>query len=508
MNLTVNILQDNGVSSSPTPLNVLSGGISINGVSNVSTVNSYGVVVTNNSIAEISITVSGFHTYTTTINNVYSENKTIDIILVPNITDISDSDYARPVARFFSFLRPCGLKADVYNASSYYGEVLYYLNNEFIAETKDAIIDLCEPGNYQIKQRSVTYKYFPNGLKSILWDRQWATLNGETGNIVASVLLDINDYLEIDTDTNTTVVEYRPSFTLDVSAPSGQLEDYCCYTKGEEVVITSNIILNKPNSLPEDYSLSYSVENPLGEIIIDSLSTLDEELFETSFILEELGNYTVSVILTDTDCGIEYKKELTISTCNFIVISSPTCGTFTVSNKSLDTDVIVNIDNITGENILNDVALNNYQDLNVSFEEISLYTVTVQYEKESELITEIYIINNYCSIEDCIGNYILDIICKETDRCSPCPDETELNQILLLNYSYFMKLNKEYSYNNFYSGLTESKLEELTNLKQIMNKLVELCKRRGCLTSSFSSSITSSPTSIISSVTTCKTCGS
>ena len=80
--------------------------------------------------------------------------------------------------------------------------------------------------------------------------------------------------------------------------------------------------------------------------------------------------------------------------------------------------------------------------------------------------------------------------------------------MLLINYSYFMKLNKEYSFNNFYNGLSQSKLDELTSMKQLMDKLVLFCERRGCINSSFSlkkSIIT--PANISNNVLGCKSCG-
>ena len=49
-----------------------------------------------------------------------------------------------------------------------------------------------------------------------------------------------------------------------------------------------------------------------------------------------------------------------------------------------------------------------------------------------------------------------------------------------------MKLNKEYALNNFYTGLSAGKLDELTSISGILNKMSLFCNRRNCLDSSFS----------------------
>ena len=99
---------------------------------------------------------------------------------------------------------------------------------------------------------------------------------------------------------------------------------------------------------------------------------------------------------------------------------------------------------------------------------------------------EKYIISNHCEVEKCITSYITDLLCGGGDPCSPCPEDNELNQILLMSYTYFMKLNKEYALNNFYTGLSQEKLDELTSISSVLNKMSLFCSRRKCLDSSFS----------------------
>ena len=115
-----------------------------------------------------------------------------------------------------------------------------------------------------------------------------------------------------------------------------------------------------------------------------------------------------------------------------------------------------------------------------------MYFIEISYNNgASEDIKESYVINNYCLLEECLAQYILDILCKDERRCNPCPDEVELNQMLLLSNTYFMKLHSEYAWNNYYTFFTETKLDSFTTLQQVMNKLKEFCSRRACLIQSF-----------------------
>jgi len=44
-----------------------------------------------------------------------------------------------------------------------------------------------------------------------------------------------------------------------------------------------------------------------------------------------------------------------------------------------------------------------------------------------------------------------------------------------------MKLQAEYGFNNKYSALTDSKLNELTTINQVLSKLAMMCDRTYCL---------------------------
>lgn len=507
MVLVVNILKDNGIGNLPSYLNIPSSGISINGVLNTSSVNTVTSTITDNSVVNLSVSISGYHTYTKTINNVYSTNKTIEILLVAINSNINSSTYNLPCPRFFYFTRPCGLQVDVYNASSFSGDNEYYINNTTVIKGSDAVINLCDSGTFQIKQKSVTYKYMPTCPKTIQWARYWAS-DLINGNTVSDILVDESVYLAQNLTTNLIIFEHRPSFTLDLTGPENQLDGYCCFTKDETVNIKANITLNKVGATVNNHSLTWLIESPTKEEILNETKSLNLEDYNRNLNLSELGEYNITLTLLDIDCNISYIINEKINTCNFITLETKSCGEFIVINKSNTVSVNLNIIDITETTPVITDVLSPQESLNISFSNISLFIMTAQYLKGTEVITEQYIINNYCKIENCLGNYISDLLCKDLDRCSPCPDETELNQMLLINYSYFMKLNKEYSFNNFYNGLSQSKLNELTSLKQIMDKLVLFCERKGCINSSFSfTKSTITPANISNNVLGCKSCG-
>lgn len=489
MDLTINVLTYNsGVIEA---LTVDAAGIDIGGDSNGGASDNHTATLTDGSSVDISISQTGYLSYSKTISNVYSEDKTINIILPPEVTDIEDADYRRPHPMFFSFNDPCSFNVDVYNASSSSANVSYYVNNVLFSDATDVTLQFCEPGSYQVKQRMVVSEIVNNNgcpQENIIWDRQWANSSpGETGNTVSGTVAELSTYLDDDTETNTTILEYRPTFTLTSSSSTNQLDEACCYTKEEEITVSSNVTITREGSTASDYVLSYTVTDPNGTTVIleEDTFNLSDSNTDISFTVTELGTYTVEVTLTDTVCNLEYTRTLEFDTCNFITISSVSCNTFRLDNKSSSIDVEFYIDNINGTQEVGTTTLEAGSSYLINLNSTSLFTINTTYTLEEEEVTEIFVINNFCNIEDCLSGFILDIICEEDERCSECPDDIELNRFLLLYNTYFMKLNIEYGWNNFYSVLTDAKLAELTSIQQVMDKLIAYCERRGCLLQGF-----------------------
>lgn len=492
MNLTVHVIKWNALTP-PSDLTVSTGGIVIGAFSNGSGASSYTHAVTDNSAVTVSVTQTGYKPYTMVIDNVYSVNKTIYIMMVPDIVSISDPLYNRPNPYFFYLQDPTSFKVDYYSATSLGGDISWYINNALYNTGSKGSFQLCATGKYQLKMRSVTYNQ-----AGVMWDRQWANTDngtyliqgnllgvGETGNTVVSVIADIATYLALDIATNITEAEYRPDFSVEVSSPTNQLETDCCYTKDEEVTITPTIVLNGLVDNVDNWTITYVVTNPDGTDLplSQSVFPLNITSQDIVFTLAQLGVYTVFMTLDDTYSGNTYTKSISVNTCNFVVFDYVDCNTFTISNKSSDTSITYQGFGIDG-NVLGDAyVLAAGHTSTIVMTSISIFTINVTYDST----TEIYILNNYCAIEDCISTFILDILCHDTRPCEGCPDSVELNQMLLLSQSYFMKVNSEYGINNFYSGLDDSKLAELTDIQQTMDKLIAFCSRRGCISNSFAS---------------------
>lgn len=489
MNLTLQVIQPQ-LGNPPIPLTISPGGISIGLDTNVGAVSSLSSMVMNNESIIISVTEPGYHSYSMTIDNVYEADKVIYILMVPIILDINNPDFNRPYAMHYYFSSPCGYKVDFYSSTSFSGNSSWFVNNEFYTTGSKGTITLCNPGPVQIKNRALMTRR----CGTTLWDRQWANTDnelfvlpgfevgiGETGNTVAGIVDSIETYLLLDTESNVIVGEYKPSFWLDISSPVNQLEN-CCYTRGETVTIEPNIELHRPGALPEDHLYDITVYNPIGELVLHAEFSLTDEDISVSFV-PELGTYSVHANLIDTHCDNVYSVESTIEGCDFFVIDYVDCNTYILSNRSSERSLDVNISSIEGEELFQE-TLGPGDAYTVVFERPSLYFVDTG---------DIYVLSNYCIIDECISTYILDLLCPTVDRCDPCPPDNELNQMLLLSYTYFMQLNSEYGYNNFYSGLDNTKLAELAQIKTTMDRLLSFCQRRGCIPTTFRTFQTEGP---------------
>ena len=479
MNLTVNIVTWAGFGNPLTPLNVSAGGIVINDDTNGNAASSLSSVISNGECAKLSVTQTGYHPYNLVVDNIYEENRTITILVAPIITDINSPDYNRPFPFFFVFQDPCSFKVDYYNASSFPGDISWYLNNEeFDSTSTKGTFNVCAPGEFQLKVRGVNYVTTGGAcpMRQLAWDQQYANIR--TGNEVIMVLDPIEDYLALDTQTNVTEVEYRPSFSISADSPVDQLEEACCYTREETVTVTATTAITRPGSTTDDYNYEWSVIDPDGLEVYEDTTPITQE--QIAFRLDKLGVYTVNVNLVDMHCNIVYPNSFIVETCNFIVFDYVDCNTYTISNKSSATDVTYSVTSIEGISNTDVKQLGHGESETINFTTPSLYFVTVTRTVNNESVDEIYVLNNYCVIEECFAEYILDILCEDTRRCEACPDAVELNQFSLLFYTYFMELNKEYGINNFYSGLEDSQLERLGNIAQVMERILEFCSRRNC----------------------------
>lgn len=473
------------VAGVPTPKLVVAGGISIGGDSNA--VDSTSHVVTVADGTSVSLLVSALNTpeYSMDISNVYDTDKEIYIMINPLITNANNPAYKEPHPMFFYFEDPCSFKVDYYNASNQTGTISWYLDNvELSTDNVKGSFTLCQIGLNQLKVRGdasiITYVNDNPACPSVttLWCKQWANTEdannqltgfqlgaGETGNTDPGEITSLAEYLKEDLESNINTVEYRPGIELDISSPVDQVESSCCYTKDETVTITPT--LNITTGVLEDYVVTWSLEDPEG--LLTSYTTPD-----LTFDLTKLGTYSAEITVTHTACGSVFTKTTDVNTCNFITFEYEDCNEYVMYNKSFDTQVDYTIRSIDDTFSLTG-TLNGGLSQPLVFTTPSIYIITISQANE---LDQEYVIHNYCEIENCLGDYILGLICGTS--CGDCPSDVELNRFILLYHTYFLELNREYGTNNFYNGLSESKLAKLTDMKTVLDKILEFCSLRNC----------------------------
>ena len=486
MNLTINVLELTYTSPGGTSaLTVDAGGIKIGSFTLPAPSNTYVATLTNNTSVDITVTKTGYHPYSMTIDNVYGDDKTIEVVLA-QVLPTNAAPYNQVFAHKFSFVDSCSFKADYYTACSLPGSSSWYIDNVLYTTGTKAKFNFYSPGGYQVKHVAeneyfiqVSGSNFQEGLKT----------STTLGNL-----------LVLDTTINLNIAEYRPDLSLDVTSTVSPTTstDLTCYTKGEGVTFTPTWTLNRPGANAANHTIVYTVTDPDGvEVMPFAFDGLSQNTFplnttfanaSITFPLNVLGTYKVEAKIIDTHCGTEFPVTYCVETCNFINVKYKSCNTYTIENKSSVTpfDYSIEQHGVPGKIIASGTAAVS-SSTDITFSNPGIFVMTVTYLKNFYYTTtETYIISNHCEVENCITSYITDLLCGGGDPCAPCPEDNELNQILLMSYTYFMKLNKEYALNNFYTGLSQEKLDELTSISGVLNKMSLFCNRRACLDSSFS----------------------
>jgi hypothetical protein len=472
MILTINIKDEAGA-----PLVVSIGDLAVNNDLNLTANSTLAFTVANNSEAAIIVHKTGYITYLNTIHDVFSADKTIDIYLVSEKT-LLDPDYNTPLSKFFYFESPCSFKVYLYQASSFGDSPTWFLNNIQLGFGKSFLVDLCKPGDFQFKLKTESYDVDPVTFLPILrYVRYYA--NSLQGNVTPYVFDTALNYLSFDPSLNYSEVEFRPTFQIETSSPVICTEEPCCYSKNEIVTITPLITITR--GVESDYTIRTTVVDPLGIVVLDSTQVLILPLAPIQLTTTELGNYTVTMTLADTFCEIDYVSEKIINTCSFLVPSYIDCNSYSIENRSSGTEVALIITDLLNQTLAAD-NLSAGDVFTITFGSIGLFLMTASYTKPGDTVqtVETYVLNNYCALEDCISDYILNLLCNDPSNCTPCPETTEINRIILLSNTFFMKLEKEFGFNNFYTALDQSKLDQFMSIEKVMNKLNVYCSRR-CL---------------------------
>ena len=252
---------------------------------------------------------------------------------------------------------------------------------------------------------------------------------------------------------------------------------YFFRTYGVEITPTYTLPIG---ATPSQWTLQYIVTDPNNNVNTYPEITCDLSSQTIQFTLSTLGIYSINCVITNTNTGDTYTEILQIGCQNFLTAIVSECGTFVITNNST-VDIVITIDDIEDAEILQDTTIDVGNSYTFTTTDPLLYFLTATYTPPGGIETEeVYVLNNYCHVNDCLSSYILDVVCEDTRLCKDCPSETDLNQLLLLIYTYTMKLNKEYGISNFYTNLTQAQLDEFTTIQTVMDRLVKFCARREC----------------------------
>lgn len=465
MNLTINV---NDITSYPflTPIVGTGVSISINAVvtNNVNTVTQ---TITNNTVVSIIISKSGYNTYSNSFN-IYDYNLTIDIILVP-VTISSDPNYLKPYPLLQVINIPCSYSKQIINTSSTpSGNISYNLDGQVVSNnnTQNTILNFLCVGTNAISQIKQVFDPL-SGL--VLW-----TIN--YSNTI-------------------TILEYKPSITLEFSVESSCVEDDCtCVPIGGEFTITPTVILNLNNQTTPtctNSTLTYQLYNYGGTLVdtlvysIDNSIPVDNTALTYTYTPNLIGDYTLTTTLEN--CCTSCINTTIIHSCDYIKITEADCHSYVISNCSTLTAkdsyfTLTDLDN----NVIttyNNIPLVHGGSVTIATPQDGVYKVLI---KNNSLVTiETYIIIDICVISTCIIKRIQDIFCSDDCGCHKvdcnnyCKERDELNRINLLWLDLQSRINREYRLNSFYTVLPSDELDRLRSMKDNIDKLLTYCNNCG-----------------------------
>lgn len=211
----------------------------------------------------------------------------------------------------------------------------------------------------------------------------------------------------------------------------------------------------------------------------------DQDNLAYSILLNKLGVYTITIVITNLSNGLSNTYTETISTSEFITFEYNQCDSFIINNTSTTKDATFYVTTIDNTSVIESTSLEASTSTTVTFDSMGLYIINVDYtDSNDEIIHYEYVLNTFCMIDDCLSKFILDLLCEDTRDCT-CEFEPShqirIIRMFALKETYFMKLQSEYGFNNKYSALTDSKLNELTTISQVLEKLSMMCDRTYCL---------------------------
>lgn len=469
MNLTINV---NNINTYPslTPITAMGTNITINGTT-TSNVNTVTQAVTNNTYVTISITSTGYNTYTNTFK-IYDYNLTLDIILVPIVVDPSDPTYLKPYPYIQVINIPCSYNKEVINASS----------------APSGIISYSQDGTLINYNNINTFTTFLCPGTALVTQTKQVT-NPLTGLVVWTISY----------STTITILEYKPNLSLDIVFNSSCSTCDCdCIPLGQSFTITPSVILNlnnQPTPTCADSTLLYQLYNYSGTLVdtvsyvINNFLPIDDTTLTYTYTPTLIGDYILTVTLQN--CCTTCIVNKTISICEYIKIINNGCHNYTIQNCSTSSSkdsyyTITDLDN----NIIdsqNNIALVHGASNNIITPKDGVYKFII---KNSSLVTiGTYLVIDICTISTCLISRIQNIICDcdckdknnhESNCIDYCKETYILDRMILVGYDLLSRVNREYRLNSLYTTLDTTTLDQMTTTQNDINKLLDYCSQCGC----------------------------
>ncbi len=481
MNLSLNITE----LGLPTSINLED--ISINGivVGGASTfVGPLSFTLDDNSSLEISISKTGYTDYNVSIPNVYDVDNEITIDFAPQLL-VNDPDYKKPYPGFFYFKNPCSFDVDFYYNSNIDASVYWFIDNTQKYSGKSFTLKPCNTTEVQVKVEAIAYDLTTEVVESVnvgcgcegegggivtkyakLWDQYFATTI--QGNNVAGDIDEQSVYLALDVVSNLLIEEYRPTISLNADCPLNS-SNICAYALGEEAHVIPTLTFIEAVEL-DRYTLKWEVFNNGTPVdLLQSEFPVGVEGLDISlyFDIKKIGTYTVKATLTDLVCGCTYTADYTIEGLNFLKIEqSSVCNSFKITNYSTTKNVDIVISDFDN-NIVSESLLEPNGVLEFSIQ-TGLYKVECNYQENSLDATQIFIVTNFCEIEDCITTSIEDALCGTNCGCNATLEKQLASmRLITLSNLFFEKIHSFYYLNNFYTALEDSLVSKITEARDI-----------------------------------------
>jgi hypothetical protein len=400
-------------------------------------------------------------------------NNDFEIILtdIANNLDIYNRQ-TKTGSALLTIRRPFSDEVHIYNMSSTEGTITYSTINGVIGSGQNCFI--VEPNDILVQQDVVLFNGQSCSSTSMCLNKVWFyTLNTSYSKDNNSCNNCVNNIL------NTTA-----SYSIDASLVSVFNINGVPYFLSE--FMTNSIFINVLN-----YKSEIIEDDEYVETVTYALWTSNSSQFLTPvdlvFIPSEIGSNVLSFVNSYYYGTQELYKCLTnyeLETCNWWTIEpKEDCNKYLFTNcRNSITNVVIQLmdDNKVFQDLSAPVPVAAFSTLDLSFDVDGIYLIKVIPISGS---TQYYSLPIYCSLQNCILDYLNKILCNKPtlDNCKKDEDHYNFNALMLNAHTFFLLLNQELNYNYIYTTIPQAKITELYTIKTFIDRFAEYCEKSDSL---------------------------